>query len=550
MASGVTCGARALNLRIPGALICACAALAIGQAAPNSPVNQVFQFMQTGTRADWADGAKTTATAYLWVPEHCRRLRGLLIMGSNVPEHMLVGHPAIRAVCAANDLGIIWSTPTFWYSKTKNENRTIVSFLQQLLDGLAKSSGYEEVATVPWLPMGESGHLLMVDALVEEAPERCMAGIWIKNAHLPPKNRVTPALVVFGSAQEWGQDKVDIRTRWSDLKPYENVLRERNLHPDWPLSFVIDGWSGHFDVSERLVTYFAHYIDLVAKARLSKGGSSKLRRVSLDRGFVADLPVPGHEKSSPIPYRDRAPDHRTAPWYFDRSSAQEAQSLARINWSAETQLPGFMDASGKVAPFDFNGISSLTPQMDQDGVSFQLRGVMLDRLPDNFVNAGAPLAKVKGEPVLEWLCGAVAPAGGGRFRAAMDRTYRQQAIYIAARQHGSDRIRGAVQPIAIKLLPNSEGKSQKIDFKPIPDVTASTRSVTLAAESDSGLPVEFFVAAGPAIVDGDKLLFTRIPPRSRFPTEVTVAAWQWGRNTEPKVKTAEMVRQTFRISAH
>ena len=55
-------------------------------------------------------------------------------------------------------------------------------FCKELLDGLAKTSGYDEVATVPWLPIGESFHLLMVDALVEAAPQRCIAGIWLKNA--------------------------------------------------------------------------------------------------------------------------------------------------------------------------------------------------------------------------------------------------------------------------------------------------------------------------------------------------------------------------------
>ena len=43
--------------------------------------------------------SKTTATAYLWIPEKTQRVRGLLIMCANVPEHKLVGHPAIREVC-------------------------------------------------------------------------------------------------------------------------------------------------------------------------------------------------------------------------------------------------------------------------------------------------------------------------------------------------------------------------------------------------------------------------------------------------------------------
>ena len=193
-----------------------------------SQENQVFQFMQSGTCTAWADSSKTSATLYLWVPENCKQLRGLVIMGSNVPEHFLVGDSAIRRACTNNDLGIIWSTPSFLNTRksTTKDNKplnmaldykTHNEFRQQMLNGLAETSGYPEVATVPWLPMGESGHLLMVDALMEYNPDRCIAGIFIKNNHLPPHNRKTPTLTAFGSAQEWSQDKVDFRTKWNDI---------------------------------------------------------------------------------------------------------------------------------------------------------------------------------------------------------------------------------------------------------------------------------------------------------------------------------------------
>ncbi len=512
-----------------------------------SPVNQVFQFMQTGTATGWADGAKTTATAYLWVPEHTKHLRGLLVMGSNVPENMLVGNPEVRAVAAANDLGIVWSTPTFWYSKAKNEDTKVVAFLQQLLDGLAQTSGYEEVATVPWIPMGESGHLLMVDALVEAAPERCIAGIWMKNPHLPPHNRTVPALVIFGTAQEWGQDKADYTTRWNDTSFYKTVLAERQQNPAWPLTFVMDGTSGHFDVSERLVHYIAQYIDAAVKARLSAEATAPLRKIDLSHGYLADLPLPGQEKSAPVAYGEAAPEKRALPWFFTRAGAAEAQAIADINWQAKSQLVGFADSEGNVAPFDFNGISNITPKMDADGITFHLHAVPLDALPSNFINAGAPLAKGPTPPVLQWMSGAVAPVGGDALQVALDRTWRQQAIYYVGRAAGSADVRAAVQPVGIKLKKNDQGRPQKITFAPIQNVKAGTKSVSLSANSDAGLPVRFFVVAGPATVEGNHLIFTSLPPGAKFPVTVTVAAWQWGRDSAPQVKTAEIVRQQFLI---
>lgn len=527
-----------------------------------TPVNQVFQYMQSGVCKSWADSSKTDATLYMWIPENCRKVKGLLIMCANVPEHRLVGHPAIRKVCESNDLGIIWGVPSFMnFRKTTTkdnkilnmalEYKTTVVFLQELLNGLARSSGYAEVATVPWLPMGESGHLLMVDALVENSPERCIAGIWIKNNHLPPRNREVPALVIFGTSQEWGQDKDDIRTRWNNIgSEYDKILTERKLHPNWPLSYVIDGNSGHFDCSETLTVYIADYINLAVKARCSAENPGVLKPVDTEKGFVADLPVPGHEKSSVHIQAKVSAEGKGVPWYFDKATANKAQAIADINWKAQTQLPGFLDSKGIVMPYDFNGITNFSSlQMEEDGITFSIKGVMLNRIPASFAGAGEKLNKASGAPVAEWLCGPIEPLGKNRFRISLDRTYEKGATYIGLRQKGNDSIRGIFEPAGINLraIKNNEGKSQKISFEKIQDVKAGTKSIQLRAKSDAVLPVWFYVVAGPAIVVKDRLIFTKIPPGSNFPVGVTVAAWQWGRNNEPKVRTAGIAKQTFNI---
>jgi hypothetical protein len=43
------------------------------------------------------------------------------------------------------------------------------------------------------------------------------------------------------------------------------------------------------------------------------------------------------------------------------------------------------------------------------------------------------------------------------------------------------------------------------------------------------------------------LRFTAIPSRARFPVKVTVGAYQFGRQVEPKVQSAEPVFQEFLI---
>lgn len=533
--------------------------LTLSKEAQRSPVNQVFQFMVSDTCTTWADSSKTNAKLYLWIPEKCKKLRGIVIMCANVPEHMLVGNAAIRKACKSNDLGIIWGTPSFMNfrktvrdGKTMNmalEYKTTVNFLQQMLNKLAETSGYAEVSTVPWLPMGESGHLLMVDALMEYSPERCIAGVFIKNNHLPTNNRDVPTLVAFGTAQEWGQDQVDIRTRWNDIgEAYNSILLQRKQFSRWPLSYVIDGTSGHFDCSEKLANYFAHYIDLVAKARLSNDGSAKLKPVQLEKGFLADMPVPGHEHQVVTAFSETKKS-TALPWFFDKASALEAQSFAAINWKAATQIPAFLDDSGKIAPFIFNGISKIVlSKMEDDGITFSIKPILLDRIPDNFkVGAGEQLSKANETPILEWVCGQFKPLGNNRFRISLDRSWPNTANYIGVRQLGNDSIRSIFQPCGLTLTRNNTGKQQQVIFKSIPDITAGTKSVPLVASSDAGLPVEFYVVAGPAIIENGQIVFTKIPPSTKFPVKVIVAAYQWGRITAPQVKTALPIEQRFYI---
>ena len=147
----------------------------------------------------------------------------------------------------------------------------------------------------------------------------------------------------------------------------------------------------------------------------------------------------------------------------------------------------------------------------------------------------------------------MAPLGGNRFCIALDRSWLGgvSSACLAIRHRGTEFIRDAVQPVYVDVsaLRNTSGKPQKITFSPLGDVPVGTAAVPLVATSDSGLPVAFFVVAGPAVVRENKLVFAALPPRSKLPVTVTVAAWQWGRRGEPAVQMAEIVQQTIRLTA-
>ncbi|WP_198175131.1 hypothetical protein [Spirosoma telluris] len=96
-------------------------------------------------------------------------------------------------------------------------------------------------------------------------------------------------------------------------------------------------------------------------------------------------------------------------------------------------------------------------------------------------------------------------------------------------------------------IANKEGKPQTLTFPDVPDQVEYTKSLTLQAVSSVGLPVQYYVKAGPATVVGNRLMFTPIPPRSRRPVAVTVVAWQYGTSVCDKVQSATPVEQTILI---
>lgn len=543
--------------------ICAGLLLSAGPltaAAPlRSPENQVFQWAHTATSAPWPDGSTRTATLYLWVPETCTRVRGLVILATNVPEHLLAGHAAIRRACRENDLALVWAVPTFWrfgkvapvpggtpvaVKSLPGSDARQVAFLEQLLQGLADRSGYAEIARAPWLPVGESGHLLMVCALVDERPERCLAAICVKNPH-PPRNRTVPMLWTLGTGQEWGQAKVDLRTHWLDTGDYAGWMTDR-ARDDWPLSLVVEPGTGHFYCSDAMADYFGGYIAAAARARLPETEGAPLRPVQLDAGVLAPLPLPGVAATPVRAHPAVPPAERAHPWFFDAGLAREAQRLTAADWQAAPQCVGFVAGRGvTLDPFSLNSVSRATIEGDGD---FELRGVLLDRIPAGFVGAGEPLARAGGEPVVEWICGPVAPRPEGGFRIALDRTWKTgAACYLIARHEGDARTRRSVQPLHVTLVENQAGAENLITFAPPADQPAGTRSIPLQARASSGLPVEFFVVSGPAIVRDGQLEFTPLPPRARWPVEIVVAAWQWGRATAPRVRTAPLVHRTLRL---
>ncbi|HLP77587.1 MAG TPA: hypothetical protein VK327_11805, partial [Candidatus Paceibacterota bacterium] len=202
------------------------------------------------------------------------------------------------------------------------------------------------------------------------------------------------------------------------------------------------------------------------------------------------------------------------------------------------------------------------PAMD-DTLTFRLDGAFLDKVPSGNNPAkwtgltnGATLdhAHGGGPVVLSRIVGPVVQIAPDTFQIRFNRISipsdrRAGDIWLLAHHPGDDACRSIVQQAAMRIPTQlTEGAEQKITFPEISDVKLGIESLKLNAISDSGAPVFYYLREGPAEIDGDTLRFTKIPTSAKFPVRVTVVAWQWGRRSEPKLKSAEPVERTFFIT--
>lgn len=540
-----------------------------------SPENHIYQWATTQSytvpRFETPPGLNVgflfspqTSTGYLWVPPACQRLRGVVVLGHNVPEQWLGAHPALRGVCAEQGLAILFTCPSFRLSAVNASDDRILSkpekarhnlaFLQQILDALAEESGHEELRSVPWLPIGESMSLHIVSQLTHFAPQRCIAGVWVKDAPWEFATPGVPMLAACGTGAEWDFPKYDAFSRWREMavNNKKDYAKTRTALPDWPGSLLIEAGSAHFSCTEPMIQLIARYVRAACVARLNKAENAPLRSVDWQSGYVAGLPVPGGVPVAPKRYADCTPEERNLPWYFDRALAQAAFDMANVNWDAKTQVPAFANAQGEPIPYSPRGIVDFAPPLEEDGVTFALNAIFLDKMPDGCVKAGTPLGHAPGAPLITWLRGPVVPLGENRFRLALDRSAetvpgRDQNPLFLVSHPGDGEYRQSVNPASVHIPFNKAGKAQSITFAPIADQKFGVKKVLLNATSDAGLPVRFFVKAGPAYIEGNVLRFADVPRRFTQPITVTVIAWQWGCAAPPAIQTAPMVEQSFKL---
>ncbi len=494
------------------------------------------------------------AEAFLWVSPKAPQVRGVVMGGGNtLMERPFMQDPPIRAACAEEGLALVFLTGGLGRGD-----------LRQVLDDLAKASGYREVSVAPLLFVGHSAGGPQAKARAIQFADRCFGLVQHRGGApggqepLPPG---IPALMMVGQFDEFGgtMRTEEGREQWQGARNALAAYRaadERNLG-----SLVVEPGAGHFAYSPRNAAYLAPWLRKAAEARIPDWPADAAkpvtcRKVDHRSGWLTDLAFDEPATFPPAPYEEYRGEKSKAQWHFDREMAeatvaQHADGFGKKDQFIKWEDPHWVDAGAR---FFFTKITWVG-----DGQTFEVHPVYRDTYPSQYRGHGPKWARA-GRPVghadvpihVKGVGGPVVAVGGHRLRIRYDglnpATVRMRVTFLAY-SHGDGTYRYTEH---VGMLPRgfgglTKGKDQTITFPPIKDLKADSPPVKLGATSDAGLPVEYYVAYGPAKIENGALKIAELPARSRFSIPVKVVAYQFGRGIEPLVKTAAPVERTFRI---
>lgn len=499
-----------------------------------------------------------TPRAFLWIPQDCERVRGVVFGHHNMEEIGVFEHPVFRQTLAGLGFAEVWVAPTF--DRNFRFDQGAGEKFDAMLAALAAESGYLELTNAPLIPCGHSAAASMPWYIAAWKPERVIAGISFSGQW--------PYVPDPGNAPDFPDHRIDSVPGFVTQGEYEWVdetnlrgLKIKNEHPLMPLSALGCPADGHFAAMDDKVALLALYVKKAAQYRLPKGysgGPVKLNPIDVTKtGWLAERYATGRNPSAPAaPVGEFKGNRADAFWYFDGELAK-AVELFQSRQRGKAALLGYVQ-DGRIVPQKNGTHQQVTLRFlpENDGVTFKLSGAFLDTVPD-----GRPArwsGKKAGDPIgvpatsvpieIKRICGPVRHLSNDTWQVVFDRSAflndrRGNEAWFAAVWPGDAGYKRAVQQ-AVLPIPRriNEGRAQTIDFPAIPSQKPGVKSLTLKATGSSGLPVGFFVREGPAEIIGDTLQFKAIPPRARFPLKVVVGAYQFGRaSAEPKVQSADPV---------
>lgn len=506
-------------------------------------------------RGEVSSETNTQPRAFLWIPPHCHQVRAVIVGMHNMIEEGIFEQAEFRKTMSELGFAIVWTSPILNGSQSW-EGHDVQQTFDNMMNDLANISGYTELKYAPIVPLGHSAQAtypwnfaacnpdrtLAILSVHGDAPQTNLTGYGRKN--MDWRNKTVdgiPGLMIEGE-YEWWEARV------------QPALDYRKTHPASPVSFLCDAGHGHFDYSDEMIHYLCLFLKKAASLRLPKDmafdSPSKLLSIDPSQGWLGDRWRPdGVKRAKAAPYIKYKGNRDDAFWYFDKEMSDATEEFYATSRGKKYQYIGYVQ-NRKLLGYDIHDHARTHAKWlpDSDGLTFHINATYTDSTRTNIINdhASVPIK-------ISRICGPVIKQNDTTFsvrfyRMGMDNPRRTSSIWLLASSAGDDKYKSSVHQLSLDFpLKNKEGQEQHITFPQINDVKKGTKSITLNATSDSGMPVYYYIQDGPAMIDGNKIIITNIPKRAKMPIKVTVVAWQYGRNTEPKIQTAEPVYRTFYI---
>ena len=493
------------------------------------------------------------AAAFLWIPPRAQQVRGVVMGGMTLMEREFAKDPVIREACAAEGLAIVFLKCGLGAVD-----------VQKVLDDLAAASGYRELSAAPLMFVGHSAGGPPAKELAVKMAARCFGVVQYRGGGpwggqpVPPG---VPALMMVAQFDEFGglmRDANGYERAWEGAR--NGLAAFRAEDPRRLASIVVEPGAGHFAWSDRNAAYLALWIRKAAAARIPPWPADAarppaLRDIDPNSGWLTDLTIRTAGEHAPAAYAKYTGDKGRANWHFDRQLA-EATVAYHAGFGRKDQFirwkdPYWVDAGTR---YFFTNLKWIG-----DGQTFEVHPVYADTYPrpqksggPRWADAGKPVGHSSAPIRLKHASGPVVAVGNTGLRMCYDGlapASEGSRVTFMAYSVGDAEYRYTEQ---VGMMPRGfgglrGGKEQTISFPPVGKLTVGGPPAELKAVSDAGLPVEYYVAVGPAAVVAGKLAIADLPARAKFPVTVKVVAWQFGRGCAPLVKTAAPVEQTVLI---
>ncbi len=502
--------------------------------------------------------------AYLWIPSHCKHVRGIILGQQVILEKPFMEDKNIRAAARAENLAEVIISPWIVNYLNKPNYKAQVAGLYRVLAKLAKKSGYGEIAHAPFIIVGHSGggilpwrmayydrHQVIAIVTLHSAP--ALPTFWNRNA---TANGV-PTLAVSGQYESWNSPVHSLQWHVSWVRGL--LLYFRGYWSRAMVSEIVEPGAGHFSLTPTLTRYIGEFIRQATKerlpARIGKNGRPVLRHIPLKTGWLGDVQLLRPAIFPPAPYAQYKGEPQLAFWFLDKKLAIDGENFEARRRSKRDQRITFVQNGKPVKP---GWLEPLKFQPTGNGMIFKVHAAFLKAKPVGGSDPGKPLGHGPGPSRFRLIGGW---NGGGRqvgpnefeihFSNFGIHSWRARSMMIMAYVRGNKKWAYAEQAGGI-TFPNFlvHGAKQHLDFPKINNVVAGTKTLPLKAVASSGLPVSYYITSGPARVRGGQIIFTRIPPRAKFPVAVRITAYQWGRPLPPLVASARPITQTFYILRH